>query len=252
MKSTERFSDRVENYVNFRPSYPAELIALLAEQCHLSQDTVIADVGAGTGKLTELLLPTNSAVYAIEPNTEMREAAENLLKQNNNFMSMAGDSAATGLANDSVDLIVAAQAFHWFEPAPTRQEFARILKPAGYVGLIWNERDTRSGFQQAYDKMLSNYCEEYSKVNHRNISLSAIQQFFNPNEFTTYSFAYSQDFNIDGFLGRMYSSSYTPAQGTDAYAVLNNAARQLFQQHAVDNRIEFTYQTNLYLSKFEQ
>ena len=249
MKSTERFSDRVENYVKFRPSYPLQLIDTLAQQCSLGSDSSIADIGSGTGKLTELLLPTGATVHAVEPNREMREAAEHLLQHNQQFVSIAGDSCYTGLESQSIDLIVAAQAIHWFDAAPTKLEFTRILKPAGHIGLIWNERDTGSAFQKDYDHMLTTHCEEYSKVNHRNITDSSIEEFFNPYRFRKFTFTYAQHFDLQGFLGRMYSSSYTPAPGSTAAAALDNAATTLFQSHAKDNRIEFTYQTNLFLAK---
>ena len=250
MKSTERFSDRVENYVKFRPSYPKQLIDTLVEQCQLSAGSSIADIGSGTGKLTELLLPVNATVYAVEPNREMREAAEQRLHLNRHFVSYAADSCHTGIADHSIDLIVAAQAFHWFNPAPSKVEFARILKPASYVGLIWNERDTGSAFQKAYDHMLTTYCEEYAQVKHRNITDSTIEAFFSPHHYRKFTFSFAQHFDMTGFLGRMYSSSYTPVAGSNEAIALNNAAHKLFQHHATDHRIEFTYQTILYLAKF--
>ena len=114
MKNTERFSDRVSNYVKYRPSYPAEIIQTLTEQCNLTADTVIADIGSGTGKLTELLLAQNYAKFGVEPNQAMREAAEIVFADDGKFTSVDGQSEATGLKTNSVDLIVAAQAFHWF------------------------------------------------------------------------------------------------------------------------------------------
>ena len=110
MKSTERFSDRLANYVKYRPSYPEELINSLAQQCNLNNQSIIADIGSGTGKLTELLLQKDIPVFAVEPNQAMREAAEVLLQDNEKFVSVPGTSEATGLEDGSVDMIVAAQA----------------------------------------------------------------------------------------------------------------------------------------------
>lgn len=248
MKTTERFSDRVANYLSFRPSYPAALIDTLTKECALTEDSVIADIGSGTGKLTELLLARELNVVGVEPNTEMREAAERLFRDNKKFTSIAGESTTTGLEAHSVDLITAAQAFHWFEPDSTKKEFRRILKPEGRVALIWNKRNTSTPFQQQYHEMLSHNCPEYLKVNHHNITDSTLEEFFYPGVFRLSTFEYMQRFELQGFLGRMCSSSYTPKAGTAEYSSLIKAAEQLFNAHENEGVVEFAYETRLYLS----
>ena len=248
MKNTERFSDRVSNYVKYRPSYPLELIQPLTQQCNINANTVIADVGSGTGKLTELLLEQNYFVFGVEPNQAMREAAEDLFQANAKFVSVAGKSEATELDDKSIDIIVAAQAFHWFEPSVTKQEFNRILKPDGFIALIWNQRDITSPFQDAYDQMLAKHCAEYRDVNHRNIKDSEFEAFFSPNKFEIFSFPYAQNFDRASFLGRMYSSSYTPNQGSREAEHLNTAAEKMFNEHEHNGVIEFDYESNLYLA----
>ncbi|MBX2886770.1 MAG: class I SAM-dependent methyltransferase [Granulosicoccus sp.] len=250
LKSTERFSDRVTDYLKFRPSYPSQLIDTLQSTCGLDSESVVADVGSGTGKLTELLLQRNCSVFGVEPNTEMREAAETLLGDYRTFTSVAGDSASTGLADGSIDLITAAQAFHWFELDKTKQEFTRILKPHGRVALIWNQRDTTSSFQSEYDQMLQRHCEDYSKVNHRNITDDQLHEFLSPAKFEHFTYPYSQQFDLAGFLGRLFSSSYTPSSGSEAASELTERATELYGQYATDGLVEFSYQTNLYLSTY--
>ncbi len=249
MKNTERFSDRVANYVKYRPSYPAELVQTLTQQCNLNADTVIADIGSGTGKLTELLLEQDYAVFGVEPNQAMREAAETQFADNEKFVSVDGQSETTSLEGKSVDLIVAAQAFHWFEPVATKNEFKRILKTGGYIALVWNQRDIASPFQHAYDQMLAQHCKEYKDVNHRNIKDSEFEAFFSPNAFEIFNYPYIQKFDKASFLGRMYSSSYTPNPETDEAKPLNEAAEQLFNEHQSNGVIEFAYETNLYLAR---
>jgi SAM-dependent methyltransferase len=144
LSPTQRFSSRVDNYVRYRPSYPREVAEMLRTECGLTSDSVVADIGSGTGKLTELLLPHAKRVVAIEPNLEMREAGERLLQPHSNFVSVAGTAEVTTLPEHSVDLIVAGQAFHWFDRERTRAEFGRILKPGGWIALIWNGLQTRS------------------------------------------------------------------------------------------------------------
>src|ERR1019366_5901844 len=137
--STTRFSSRVENYIKYRPGYPQAIVDLLSARCGLTSASVIADVGSGTGILTELMLRNGNKVFAVEPNRDMREAAERLLSQHPNFISVEGTAEVTRLNDASVDLIVAGQSFHWFDRVKTRQEFLRVLKPGGWVALIWND-----------------------------------------------------------------------------------------------------------------
>ena len=153
--SEQRFSDRVENYVRYRPSYPQEIIPLLQRETGLIPQHVIADVGSGTGISAELFLRAGSVVHAVEPNREMRAAAERLLAHFPNFHSVDGTAQATTLPDHGVDFIVAAQAFHWFNTPETRAEFSRILKPGGHIVLIWNERRLDSTpFLQAFEQLL--------------------------------------------------------------------------------------------------
>ncbi len=138
--AVSRFSNRVNDYARYRPSYPAGLIEILKSNCGLSHDSVIADIGSGTGILSRLFLEYGNTVFGIEPNTGMRLFADKTLWQFNNFLSVPATAEATTLKQSSVDLITAAQSFHWFDRPRARREFARIIKRRGWVVLIWNER----------------------------------------------------------------------------------------------------------------
>ena len=179
---TARFSDRVENYVKFRPGYPAELVTTLQSVVGLNPDSIVADIGSGTGILSELFLKNGNPVLGVEPNLEMREAAESLLAPYPRFMSIGSTAEATGLAPGSVDLIVAGQAFHWFDQTSTKAEFQRILRPeGGWVALIWNERQTdASPFLAAYEALLKTHGTDYEEVNHTRINAEMLSAFFHP------------------------------------------------------------------------
>jgi len=187
--STQRFSDRVQNYVRYRPSYPTALIESMARRANLNHESVIADIGAGTGILTKRLLPITGRVHAIEPNPEMRAAAERDLSKQTGFQSINGTAETTTLPHASIDLITAGQAFHWFNIPKTRAEFTRILKPGGQVALIWNERlaDT-TPFLIAYDQLLKTDSIDYDQVNHSRIDHEAIGRFYNPGAFEEITF----------------------------------------------------------------
>ena len=152
---TKRFSNRVENYIKFRPGYPGAIIDLSREECGLNRQSIIADIGSGTGILSELFLKNGNRVFGIEPNAPMRGAGEKILERYSNFTSINGAAEATTLSDNTVDFVVAGQAFHWFDQRCARAEFSRILKPSGWVILLWNERRIDSTpFLRAYEQML--------------------------------------------------------------------------------------------------
>ena len=246
---TQCFSNRVDNYVRYRPSYPREVIELLHAECDLTLNSVVADIGSGTGKLTELLLPHAKCVVAIEPNLEMREAGERLLQTHSSFVSVAGAAEATTLAEHSVDLIVAGQAFHWFDRERTRTEFGRILKPGGRVALIWNCLQTSSTpLLAAYEALLREFAPEYEHVNHRNVDLPKLREFFG-SEPQFRSFPYHQNFNFSGLRGRLLSSSYVPAEGEPGCSAMLMQLRTIFDAHQQDGPVMFLYDTLVYFGQ---
>jgi len=241
-----RFSARVANYVRFRPGYPDKLISALAAILDNPDQGVVADVGSGTGIFTRLLLARGLRVYGIEPNTAMRQAGEEYLAQYAGFISVAGDAENTGLADASVDLVTAAQAFHWFNNDQTRAEFARILKADGKLALIWNRRRTSQPFQRAYDDLLRELAPEYGKVNHMNLGAAEIAEFFAGDSMELLHFDYQQKLDFDGLLGRLKSSSYCPDEDTVEYTRLADELRHLFDKHAIEGLLAFEYDTQLY------
>jgi ubiquinone/menaquinone biosynthesis C-methylase UbiE len=249
--STRSFSNRAENYVRFRPGYPPEVIAYLTEHAGLTPQAVLADVGAGNGKLTELLLQNGNPVFAVEPNEEMRAYAERLLGDHPNFTSVAASAEATTLPDHSIEMVLAAQAFHWFDQDKAKVEFRRILKPGGVAALIWNERDVSSPMVAAYDEIASTYGNQYKEVVHTYAAQDeAIAAFFAPNAVQTASFPYSQSFDLEGLRGRLLSASYAPQPGEPGHAPMLAALDALFGQYEEDGAVEFAYLTKVYWGEF--
>lgn len=246
---TKRFSDRVDDYIRYRPEYPPSLIDSLIKICGLDGDSVVADIGAGTGILTRPLLEKDLRVIAVEPNEPMRRAVEKLLSGNTLFTSVDGTAEDTGLTDGSVDLIVAAQAFHWFDAHAARREFTRILRIGGSVALIWNQRKLEQPFQRDYDALLSALAPEYDVVNHMNVSDDTIAAFFSPQKYKSFSFENRQVLDRTSFLGRMKSASYLPPIGTDGYAKLMESADRLFTNYEENGEVSFEYDTWLYIGR---
>lgn len=242
--STERFSNRVATYVQARPSYPPEALDLLAERCGLTPQAVVADIGSGTGILTRLLLERGATVFAVEPNAAMRAAAEEALGDRAGFTSVAATAEATTLPDRSVDLITAGQAYHWFDPEPTRREFARVLRPGGWVALIWNDRRASgTPFLEAYERLLQTHGTDYASVNHRRISPADLQGFFGASPLHQASFPSRQTLDLAGLQARLVSSSYTPAPGRPGHAEMLAALAAIFAQHQVEGQVQLDYDT---------
>jgi ubiquinone/menaquinone biosynthesis C-methylase UbiE len=244
--STTRFSDKVDNYIKYRPHYPKEVIDYLKSQNILSDGSVIADIGSGTGISTEMFLKNGNKVYAVEPNKEMREAAERLLKGYKNFLSVNGTAEDTTLSDSSIDLITAGQAFHWFDIPKAKAEFKRILKNNGYVVLMWNERklDT-TPFLRAYEELLLKYGTDYEKVRHENINTEVLNGFFT-HGYSAKSFSNGQVFDFEGIKGRLLSSSYVPGEGDKNYAPMIAGLEDIFSRYNESGKVNFEYDTNIY------
>ena len=250
MDPTKRFSSRVDNYINARPRYPEEIISILREDCGLTPGASVADIGSGTGILTEMFLRNGNDIFAVEPNAGMREAGERLLADDPKFHSVAGRAEATTLADRSVEVVAAGQAFHWFDRDLARQEFVRILKPAGWVVLIWNERLTgTTAFLQAYEHLLERYGTDYTQVNHRHIDERLLRAFYGPDGFTSRVLGNRQDFDYAGLEGRLLSSSYTPEPGHPNYAPMLVALARIFEANQHEGRVAFEYATKLYYGR---
>lgn len=241
-----RFSSRAEAYAKYRPGYPPGVVETLKSECGLTTDSAVADVGSGTGILTELLLKNGNRVFGIEPNEAMRVFAEETLKDYQQFESVDGSAEATNLYDDSVDIVVAAQAFHWFDREKTKREFRRILKPNGWVALIWNERKLDSTpFLRAYEDLLLQYGTDYHEVRHENVA-GKLAEFFAPEKFKLVNLDNFQYFDLAAFQGRVASASYTPEPGHANFEAMAAGLQRIFDEHNRDGMVTFEYDTRIY------
>ena len=278
MDNTQRFSNRVDNYVKYRPGYPRDVLHFLSEIKGFNAHWTVADIGSGTGISTSLFLDNGNTVYAVEPNAPMRGKAEELLGSRAGFISIDGTAENTTLQPASIDLIIAGQAFHWFNPLPTKKEFTRILRPGGAIALMWNERQKSSDFEKAYEDLLQTYGTDYKNVNHSNITEKEIAAFFQPDPvqpppvqsspfqpppvqsssvqsspFQPPSFQLKvadnrQTFDWERLKGRLLSSSYIPLEPADTYNKMIRDLKNIFETYQQNGFVYFDYQTKVYIA----
>lgn len=245
-QSVERFSSRIDDYIKYRPGYPTEILDLLKAECDLAPSSVVADIGSGTGKLAEIFLANGNLVFGVEPNAGMRAAAEEILRDFSNFKSVDGTAESTTLPDASVDFITAGQAFHWFDPAKSKIEAGRILKPAGCVVLIWNARKLESTpFLEEFEKLLLTYGTDYNDIRHENAERS-IAAFFAPEAFRQKVFPNQQVFDLTGLNGRVRSASYTPEPGHPDFEPMLRQLQEIFEKHERNGRVIFEYDTKVF------
>ena len=251
MQSVERFSSRVENYARYRPGYPSAIVDLLKEECALIADSIIADIGSGTGKLSELFLANGNAVIGVEPNAAMRAAAESILGGSPKFRSVDGTAESTTLVDASVDFVMAGQAFHWFDPHKAKVECKRILKPNGWVVVIWNERqiDT-TPFLRAYEQLLLTYGTDYQEVRHENAE-PVVKEFFAPKQPRFAQFPNHQSFDFDALRGRLLSSSYTPEPSNAAFKPMLVELEKIFDTYQQAGSVRFEYDTRVFYERLD-
>jgi len=242
-----RFTERVDAYLRYRPSYPREVFDLLESECSLDTQRSVADIGSGTGILSRLFLERGHRVFAVEPNQAMRQAAEGLLAGFDAFVSVDGTAERTSLAPESVNLIASGQAFHWFDLAAAREEFNRILQPRGCVAILWNDRRKSSTpLLEAYDQLLLEHGTDYELVDHTRVSLDELAAFFGPRGFDSARFDNQQVLDLDGLQGRLESSSYVPRAGRPGHQPMIDNLHDLFATHQTGGTVSIDYDTHVF------
>lgn len=250
--TTKLFSQKVANYNNYRPSYPSSILTVLKEKCELSSSSLIVDVGSGTGKLSELFLSNGNQVIGIEPNVEMCHAGRDLLSEYSRFRNIIAKAEKSALPDQMAEFVVAGQAFHWFEPKQTFLEFTRILKPKGWIVLVWNIRQVSGrAFYEAYEDLCVEYGVSYEPQLQREPNIEVIRHFFGKNDFSEFNFENRQVFDFEGIKGRLLSSSYIPDEGDANYSKMIETLEQIFWENQKDGYINFEYKTKLFFGQMD-
>jgi ubiquinone/menaquinone biosynthesis C-methylase UbiE len=252
LNSTQRFSSRVDTYTRFRPSYPNQIVEILERDCGLTRDSVIADIASGTGIFTRLLLENGNRVFGIEPNPKMRRAGEEFLATYQKFTSVNGTAEATTLSDQCVDFITSAQAAHWFVREKAMPEFQRILRPGGYLVLIWNDRKMAgSRFSEEYERLVETYGTDYSEVQRLGRVIDG-NEFFREFKCQKRTLANYQDLNYTAVEGRLLSSSYAPERGEPSCAPMLADLRRIFDECQEHGSVRMEYDTNIYFGRLSE
>lgn len=250
MDSTQRFSNRVEDYHRHRPGYPDDIIHILHNEGALPAFAIVADVGSGTGKLTQLFFKHVDKIYGVEPNHDMRRQAEKNFVDIAQFISVNGTAESTTLPSASIDLVCVGQAFHWFDREKCRGEFRRILRPNGWTALIWNYRNVEEDeVQQHYEHILKTNIPNYKQLDHKTMTDDKIKNFFRSKKVTKFVLPHSQYFDLPSLNGRVLSSSYVPKPPDPVAQRILEQVAHFFQQYQQSGRIKFVYKTTLYLGQ---
>ncbi len=245
---TDRFTGRAEDYSKYRPGYPRRIITILETEIGLNKRWEIADVGSGTGILSKIFLRHGNRVFGVEPNDEMRQSAERSLgKLFPNFVSVSGKAEATGLASHSVDLVVVAQALHWFDVDRARRELARIVKRNGYVAVIYNHRRKEGKAEAAYSDLIHRYARKGATVPEAGDEL--VEKFFRRGLRDKFVVPNSQTLGLEGLLGRLASASYMPQKGSREWKAIEGGARQMLREHGRNDSVVIHYDTSVYLGR---
>lgn len=245
---TKRFSNRADHYAKYRPSYPAALFDFLFGENIIRPQDAVGDIGSGTGIFSKLLLERGATVYGVEPNGPMRASAEAQLAGFPNFISVDGRAEATQLPDQCLDAVVCAQAFHWFDPVATRQEFMRVAKPQAPIIVVWNNRSVDvDAFAKDYEQLLLDHGIGYERVKNSWAVPAAVWRDFFPQGHHLHRFGIVQTFDWEGLLGRALSASYVPDEQNPAFPDFERRLRTVYDKHQRDGIVSFTYDTDAYI-----
>jgi SAM-dependent methyltransferase len=251
LQPTTRFATKAEYYARYRPSYPTHILDTLEQEWDFSAQNIIVDIGSGTGIGSQMFLDNDNVVHGVEPNTDMRSFAEQWLSSYQNFHSIVGTGEATTLPPAMCDTIVCAQSLHWLDHDSARQEFQRILKPNGFVCIVWNLPERDSAFGQEYEEILLRYGTDYAQIQSDTwTQRKSIEEFFQSSSIQQYEYPNQQFFDAEGLQGRFLSNSFIPDPSHSQYDTMLADIRSLYARHAQKDMIAFRYRTLMYCGRF--
>ncbi len=248
MKTTGNFTGKADIYAKYRPSYPDEYIDYLFSANQLKEDSIVADIGSGTGIFSHQLLERGLHVIGVEPNDDMRTIAEQSLKQYARFNSIKATAENTTLKENSVDLVTVAQAFHWFDKKAFKIECQRILKQKKNVALVWSSRDLTSPVIKENEAICRKTCSNFKGFSGGiEQTPEVFSSFFKDGKYEFKIYQSEMLFDYEGFLGRNLSASYAPKKDDDEYKRFVFLLSELFEKYSKNGKIVLPNITRSYL-----
>ncbi len=241
--SLKAFSTKAADYSASRPDYPAAFFDTLVSDCGLKTHAVIADLGAGTGLLTLGFLQRGYSVVAVEPNVAMRETCDKFLGKFPGYRSIEGTAESNPLENSSVDLVTAAQAFHWFDIEKARTECLRILRPLGSVAIVWNDRAREDPLQESLDKIFAEFGGARRAALAAREKVNRLLEFFGTAVPREYSWPHQHLLGEEGLISLAFSRSYMPGRESAAGKKITSRVRRLFEQFSENYQVTVRYRT---------
>ncbi len=238
-----RFFNRAENYARYRPAYPSAIVDLLKEDCHLTAESIIADVGSGTGALAELLLNNGNRVDGIEPNGEMRDIGVLHLKKYPLFASIAATAESTTLADHTIDFVTVGRAYQWFDENLALAEFSRILKPYGWLVIAWIKRRETSEFLKAYEQFLQTHGTDYTIMRQRRAESERQLGLW---LMRTQMPVEEQRLDFESLRGLVLSLSNCPHPRDPEFPSMMGKLENLFQRYKEEGRVVLEYDAIVY------
>lgn len=250
LDSKQRFSSRADYYTKYRPHYTPELISVLREECGLEPDWTIADVGSGTGLSAELFVANGNLVYGIEPNMEMRAYAEILYKDCPNFISINGSAEDTTLPDGLADMVIAGEAFHWFDKKLAKREFVRISKPGGWIVIFWNRRQpAASQFMTKFTEIMAKYAIPDGSEKQRRVERQQLTDFFAPSPMIIRTTENIQTLDEEGLIGRTLSQSSMPEPSHESYKDMEKELKDLFNKYQENGKVSIIHNTEIFIGR---
>ena len=249
MDNTNKFTGKSSAYASSRPKYAEQFIQYLKNSAGLGLESIVADIGSGTGILSSQLLDIGCTVIAVEPNDDMRNTAEKLLGGNERFNSVKGSAENTALEDYSVNYITVGQAFHWFDRKAFRAECRRILRESGKVVLVWNSRVEETALIMENDAINRRYCPRYQGFSGgMNPKTADFSDFFSGG-YEVCSFDHPIWMDEQTFIGRNLSSSYACRPRDAGYEEYVSALRRLFERYSADGGLWMPNVTRSYVGR---
>lgn len=247
--SKKFYFGKAHDYSKYRPDYPITLFELIRDKYNMNRDSVVCELGAGTGKFSKLISDFVSLVYAVEPNADMIKQGEEYCS-GKNVKYVLGSAEETNLDDKSVDIVFAVQSFHWFNKETCKREVKRILKDDGLFAIVWNDwEDQDNEFSHVYFKYISDWKTRITGSVYQHKNVDDRKNFFRDQSYETHSIVHSRKYSLEELVGLTKSLSYAPSDGDELYDEFINGVVDIFERYQDSGFVNFDFHAEMFIGK---